>query len=248
MTDNLSKRMKEQYEFRTRSYLPRRTYTIIRLDGKSFHTYTRKCERPHDQKLARAMNLTTLDLVKQIQGCVFGYTQSDEISLLLTDFDKNETDAWFDGQVQKIVSVSASIATAYFNIERDRQVGLGQIPPEQHTGIPLFDSRVFTIPDRVEVMNYFIWRQKDATRNSLSMLAQAYFSQNQLNGKSQSDLHDMLHDIGVNWNDCSDLQKRGWMFNRAAEFGGPPTIWTQTNELQELVPNYPHLQEVSNGQ
>ena len=115
MKDDLGKRMKEQYEQRTRTYLPRRTYTIIRLDGKAFHTYTRGMARPFDQDFMRVMDETTKYLCENIQGCVMGYTQSDEISLLLTDFTTITTDAWFDGQVQKIVSVAASMATAKFN-------------------------------------------------------------------------------------------------------------------------------------
>jgi len=115
MRDDLGKRMKTQYELRTRTWLPRRTYTIIRLDGKAFHTFTRGMERPYDERFMNAMDYTAMHLCLEIQGAQMAYVQSDEISILLTDFDKITTDAWFDGQVQKMVSVSASMATAKFN-------------------------------------------------------------------------------------------------------------------------------------
>jgi tRNA(His) guanylyltransferase len=203
MKDDLGTRMKEQYEMRTRTFLPRRTYTIIRLDGKAFHTFTRGMERPYDQRFMNAMDYTAMHLCIDIQGCVMGYVQSDEISLLLTDFDKITTNAWFDGQVQKMVSVSASMATAFFNeyINHD-------VPRTEHKRA-FFDARVFTIPDHVEVENYFIWRQKDAVRNSLAMHAQSLYSHKELHGKSQADMHDMIHAKGENWNNLPDGFKRG---------------------------------------
>jgi tRNA(His) guanylyltransferase len=217
--DQLGKRMKEQYESRTRTWLPRRTYTIIRLDGKAFHTYTRGMKRPYDEGLMRVMDRTTKFLCEEIQGCKFAYTQSDEISLLLTDFETITTEAWFDGQVQKIVSVAASMATGKFNQEM-----LGEIifSPDVDVAdtiftmasqpLAFFDARAFTIPDPIEVENYFIWRQKDAVRNSLSMHAQSLYSHKELHGKSQADMHDMIHDAGENWDDLPNGFKRGRSF------------------------------------
>ena len=115
MQDDLGNRMKGQYEDRTRYSLPRRTYTIIRLDGKAFHTFTRNMKRPYDENLMKIMDETAKFLCEEIQGAQFAYTQSDEISLLLTDFEKITTDAWFDGNIQKMVSVAASLATQEFN-------------------------------------------------------------------------------------------------------------------------------------
>jgi len=205
MKDTLGKRMKDNYEYRTRMFLPRRTYTLIRLDGKAFHTFTKGMKRPFDEEFANVMNRTATFLCKEIQGAQFAYVQSDEISILLTDFDKITTDAWFDGNIQKIASVSASIATAYFN--RNFMMEFAQRGKE----IPLafFDSRVWTIPDPVEVENYFIWRQKDAVRNSISMLAQSLISHKELHSKSQSNMHDMIHEKGENWNDMPEGFKRG---------------------------------------
>jgi tRNA(His) 5'-end guanylyltransferase len=212
-TDQLGKRMKEQYEMRTRTYLPRRTYTIIRLDGKAFHTFTRGLDKPFDEDLVWLMQSTTEYLCKNIQGCKFGYTQSDEISLLLTDFTSITTDAWFDGQIQKMVSVSASMATMWFNARMngiiDRHRGRKFMGNDGDPKVALFDSRVFTIPDPIEVENYFIWRQKDAVRNSVSMLAQSLYSHKELHGKSQSDMQDMIIDKGENWNNLPDGFKRG---------------------------------------
>ena len=196
MKDELGDRMKSQYENRTKTYLPRRTTTIIRIDGKTFHTYTRGLKRPYDEDLMKAMDDTALFLCQQVQGCCLAYVQSDEISLALTDFATPETQAWFDGNVQKITSVSASIATFMFN----------HIRP---TGTALFDSRVFTIPDPVEVLNYFIWRQQDAIRNSIQSAAQALFSQKILNGVNTTKLKEMMLENNVDWNDYPATFKHG---------------------------------------
>ena len=144
----LATRMKENYEDRYRFYLPRRSYAIIRIDGKSFHTFTRHCEKPYDAKLRCAMTETAIHLCQNIQGANFAYLQSDEISIILTDFTVKTTDAWFDYNIQKMCSVSASMATAYFNSMYKHPNG----------SLAYFDSRVFQIPDRVEVENYIIWR------------------------------------------------------------------------------------------
>jgi len=160
-------------------------------------------DKPFDKKFMASMDHTTIHLCQDIQGCVMGYTQSDEISLLLTDFNTITTDAWFDGQVQKMVSVAASMATGFFN----DYINIGLQNHQRKRGF--FDARVFTIPDPVEVENYFIWRQKDATRNSLSMFAQSMYSSKELHGKSQSDMHDMIHAKGENWDKLPNGFKRG---------------------------------------
>jgi tRNA(His) guanylyltransferase len=197
VNDALGDRMKDSYENRARVMLPRRTYTIIRLDGKCFSGYTRGLDRPYDQQLMDDMTATAEYLCQEIAGARLAYTQSDEISILLTDFATPQTQPWFDGNVQKLVSISASLATARFN----------QLRPGR---LAFFDSRAFTIPDPVEVGNYFVWRQKDATRNSISMAAQALFSHKQLHGKSSSDMQEMMwSERGVNWNDYDPRFKRG---------------------------------------
>lgn len=195
--DALGARMKTQYEQRARLMLPRRTWTVVRLDGKAFHSYTRGLDRPYDQQLMHDMAATAEQLCRDVEGCRLGYTQSDEISLILTDFTAASTQAWFDGNQQKIVSITASIATAAFN----------ELRPGKRA---LFDSRAFTIPDPAEVENYLIWRQQDATRNSIQMAGQAHFSHAQLHKVNTGQIQEMLwSEHGVNWNDYDPRFRRG---------------------------------------
>lgn len=202
--DSLGNRMKD-YEQASRTSLTGRMPMIIRLDGKAFHTLTRKLDKPYDVGFKEIMKQTTQYLVKNIMGCKLGYVQSDEISLLLTDYDKLETCAWFDKQVQKIVSVSASMATAYFNKVYKEFIDPKKIVSE----FGMFDSRAFVLP-KEEVCNYFIWRQQDATRNSIQGLGQANFSHKQLHGKSCDAIQDMLMlEKQINWNDVDVYFKRG---------------------------------------
>lgn len=216
--DALGTRMKEQYEQRARLLLPRRTYTVLRLDGKAFHSYTRGLDRPYDQQLMDDLADTARFLCEEIQGACFAYCQSDEISLLLTDFGSSKTQAWFDGNAQKMVSISASLCTAKFNEQRPG-------------GLAFFDSRVFTIPDPVEVVNYFVWRQKDATRNSVSMAAQAHFSHRALHGKSSGEMQEMLwSQHGVNWNDYDPRFKRGTVVTPETQVGSVSYVDKRSGE------------------
>ena len=228
--DSLGDRMKENYENRAKTYLVRRMPVIIRLDGKAFHTFTKGFKRPYDEVFHNAMNATTKYLCENIQGCKFGYTQSDEITLLLTDYDTLTTAAWFDYNVQKICSVSASMATMKFNqsfaVESEKfdvlkccdEIGTiidddnWQIHTSHvkalHKGA-MFDARCFNIPED-EVTNCFIWRQQDATRNAIQMLGQCNFSHKELQDKSCNDIQDMLMlQKGVNFNDMPVEFKRG---------------------------------------
>jgi tRNA(His) 5'-end guanylyltransferase len=236
MKDDLGTRIKEQYENRTRYFLPRRTYTIIRLDGKAFHTFTRGMKKPFDEDFIRMMNKTAQFLCEEIQGAKAAYVQSDEISLLLTDFDKIMTDAWFDGNIQKMVSVAASLATAKFN-------ALFNYYPSEFK-MAFFDARVFTIPDRVEVENYFIWRQKDAVRNSISMTAQSLYSHTELFGKSQVEEQEMIHAKGQNWNDMPDGFKRGRTFLRSSHIlrGGPCDV--EVTDWELITPDFLKEREI----
>jgi len=222
--NSLSGRMKENYENRTRYLIQRRNNVLIRIDGKAFHTYTRGLHKPYDIGLMEDMNLTTKYLCENIQGAKFGYVQSDEISIWVTDYDELQTGAWFDYNIQKMCSISASLATAEFNkLRLIRQIkdSLEMIKDENVSTVPLlrdivnkklatFDSRVFSISEMDEVINYFVWRQQDATRNSISMAAQSMFSHKELHGKSTSDMQDMMKlQKGVNWNDYPAGFKRG---------------------------------------
>lgn len=226
--DELSVRMKEFYEHRNRTYLTRRVPVIIRLDGKAFHTFTRKFKKPYDEIFHDAMNNTMKYLCENIQGCKMGYTQSDEITLLLTDYDTITTDAWFDYNVQKLCSIAASMATLKFNkylseltdnyLRSDEWVNhyweedvkeYAYTLKEAIEKGAMFDARCFNIP-KEEVVNCFIWRQQDATRNAVQMLGQTHFSHKQLDKKSQSDIQDMLMtQKGINFNDMPVEFKRG---------------------------------------
>lgn len=180
---SLSDRMKG-YENINRDYLMRRTPVIIRLDGKAFHTWTSKITKPFDIDLSSVMNKTMKYLVDNIQNAVFGYTQSDEISLFLRDYDTLTTDMWFGGNIQKIASISASMTTSYFNGEWRKH-------NETTQKDALFDSRVFNIP-KEEVANYFMWRQNDAVRNSIQMIAQHYLGHKKIQGFSNIQVSEML--------------------------------------------------------
>ena len=212
--DALGDRMKEFYEDRTRIKLPRRTYTIIRIDGKAFHTYTKGLTRPFDEGLIEDMNATTAYLCKNIQGAKFGYVQSDEISLILTDFDDLGTHAWFDSNLQKMVSVAASMATAEFNrLRMMRMMKNSQIflEPDHIKAMRMaeFDARAFQIPFIDEVENYFIWRQQDAVRNSISSVAQSLYSTKELHGVKTDQMQELIFQKGINWNDYDFRLKRG---------------------------------------
>lgn len=223
--DALGDRMKRDYENRARYYLPRRTYTLLRIDGKSFHNYTRGCRRPFDSELMADMDSAALALCENIDGAKLAFVQSDEISVLLTDFASKHTEAWFDGNLQKIASVSASIATAHFNAARAKR-GNG------NDKIAYFDCRVWTIPERIEVFRYLLWRQNDATRNSISMTAQAHFPHGELQGKKSAQLQEMLwRERAVNWNDLPTGFKRGRMIEQIAMTGD--IVYTDRRTGQE---------------
>lgn len=206
-SDALGDRMK-MYEMVPRTRLVRRLPVVMRLDGKAFHTFTRKMERPYDERFQGAMWAAARHLCEEIQGCRVAYVQSDEISLLLTDWDSFGTDSWFDYQVQKMVSVAASICTGGF-LRGLALHGIGIDLMFDGSNIPAFDARVWNLP-RHEVVNYFLWRQQDASRNSILSLGQAHFSHKQLHGKNTSQVQDMLVlERQINWNDCPVPQKRG---------------------------------------
>lgn len=197
--DDLGNRMKT-YESVTKTHLIRRSPVIIRLDGKAFHTWTRGLNRPFDLKFHLLMVKTTKFLCENIQNAIFGYTQSDEISILMKDWSKLNTDAWFNNEIQKIISVSSSLATGFFNNKA--------IKVFNHKPLAFFDSRVFNIPF-AEVTNYFIWRQQDATRNSVQMLARSIFSHKQLHKKNNQIIMNMLMERNINWDDLDIWKKRG---------------------------------------
>ena len=261
--DSLGTRMKTYYEEVPKFRLYRRTPVAIRIDGKAFHTFTRGFKKPFDEILIKSMQQTMQYLCENIQGCVLGYTQSDEITLILQDYKTLTTSAWFDYEIQKICSISASMATMAFNkyfhnnvSEWCSQNKLSYISvfnddkdPElvkmshiywdaAHKGA-MFDARCFNIP-KEEVTNLIFWRQLDAARNSVQMVGQAYFSHKELQNKSCSDIQDMLMEkYNINWNDFPTTQKRG----SCAIKHDWTTTCAKTNEngeVEEWVAERPH--------
>ena len=225
---DLAKRMKEYYEQVPKTRLMRRCPVIIRCDGRSFHTFTRGFQKPFDEVLIKTMQETTKYLCENVQGCVLGYTQSDEISLVLVDYKRFETSAWFDYEIQKMCSIAASMATMAFNKFFENNVddyrfskwdGVSKYEEGTEEYIKtllkavekgaMFDARVFNIP-KEEVTNCIYWRQLDASRNSIQMVGQANFSHKELQNKSCNDIQDMLVlQKNINWNDFPTYQKRG---------------------------------------
>lgn len=207
--DSLGDRMKS-YEDVNRNKLVRRMPTIIRLDGKAFHTWTKGLDRPFDDTFIAMMANVTKFVTDNVQGGVFAYCQSDEISILLRDYDTLTTDAWFDNNIQKMVSISASLATAKFN----------QLANEAFEDKPLafFDARVFNIP-KEDVVNYFIWRQQDAVRNSIRALAGHTLGHKKCHGLNNVQVQDemMKLDTPVNWNDLPIHKKRGIGYNSTSK-------------------------------
>lgn len=267
VNDELGKRMKENYEQVPKYRLTRRTPVIIRIDGKAFHTFTRGFQRPFDEVLRRSMTRTMEYLCNNIQGCIFGYTQSDEISLVLSDYRKLNSDAWFDYEVQKMCSIAASMATMAFNKffskevykfldEKTINAGIEELPNALKFENPedlhlhgtyvkaidkgaMFDARVFNIP-KEEVVNCIYWRQLDAARNSVQMVGQANFSHRELQGKSCNVIQEMLHEQkGINWNDYPTELKRGvcWTRERGLDYEMPMLKGEDRKYLEDLVHN-----------
>ena len=260
-TEALGDRMKEFYENRSKTYLTRRTPIIIRIDGCHFHTFCRGLRKPYDPTFIKAMQLTCKDLCQKVQGCKLGYVESDEISLLLTDYDTLTTDAWFGYSVQKMCSVAASMAAMYFNrnfakcveefYKNNVEDNWREDEDERYYNKVLlkkvelggyFDARAFNIPES-EVVNYFIWRQNDASRNSIQGLAQAHFSQKQLQNLNNSQLQDKLMlEKNINWNDCTTVEKRGTCVKRISVDG--EVDWTIDNDIPIFTKDRNYVEEV----
>ncbi len=233
--DELGKRMKTFYEDIPKTRLMRRVPVAIRIDGKAFHTFTKGFQKPFDEVLIKSMQDTMKYLCENIQGCVLGYTQSDEITLILVDYKKLTSSAWFDYEVQKVCSIAASMATIAFNKYFSENINSeycvfddelldGDFNPNYKNEYlidlytthikasykgAMFDARCFNVP-KEEIANLIYWRQLDATRNSIQMVGQANFSHKELQNKSCNQIQDMLMtQKGINWNDIPSYQKRG---------------------------------------
>lgn len=220
--------------------LPRYLPYVVRVDGRAFHTLLRDAEKPFDRRVSHHMGRVALALCQQIDGAVFAYQQSDEVSVLVCSYEDFRTEPWFGGRVNKIASISASVATGAFS-------RYALEPGVILRNLGLFDARVFVLPNAVEVANYFLWRQRDATRNSISAAAQAHFPHSTLQGLNGDQLQELLwRQKSVNWNDYPTAFKRGqvvapdwatqdpWELRDAPVFNAAPDGW-----LADIIPPLP---------
>lgn len=200
-TDSLSDRIKlYEGQYTQDSFLPMLP-VIARLDGRSFSKFTKGLEKPFDSKLSKLMIETTKFLVQETDARC-GYTQSDEISLVWLSEDWG-SEIFFARKVLKMNSILASMTSVFFNKELPKYL------PDMSKFMPLFDCRVFQVPNKTEAVNCFVWREQDATRNSKQMVARSVYSHSECENKDGSDLQEMLHSKGINWNDYPSYFKRG---------------------------------------
>lgn len=201
MNDALGDRMKMYETMESGRRLMPLLPVMARIDGRSFHSFTRGMNRPFDADFSDCMLTTLMELVKETSACM-GYTQSDEITLAWHSRTL-QSQIWFDGRIAKMTSQLAALATLFFYRE------ISRVKPIYARRLPTFDARVWGVPNQTEGANVFLWREWDATKNSVSMAAAAYYSHQQLHGKNTPDKHEMLHDKGINWNDYPAIFKRG---------------------------------------
>ena len=227
---SIGKRMINNYESRVQHQLTRRIPVIIRVDGRAFHTLTRQCKKPFDQDFSNIMTATALYLCENIQGTKCAYKQSDEISILVTDFNRLTSDAWFDYNIQKLASISAGLASSVFTIHWNETFD------EQR--VITFDARSFNIPEK-EVYNYFVWRQRDWNRNSLQMLARSVYCHKQLQNKNQADMHEMLYEKDINWASLDPEWKNGIFIHKQLDgqwiFEPAPTFEKERYSINDLL-------------
>ena len=259
--DSLGDRMKE-YENAYRLHLTRRVPVIVRIDGKAFHTFTKGLKRPFDEAIYGSMIDTAIELCRNVEGCKLAYTQSDEISLVLRNDDELTTQAWFGNNLQKIVSVTASMATRAFNlsyrtyVEKNYRLPasfdfigtkLQEIFSKRHLLYSkkidgaMFDSRAFIIPEE-EVVNYFIWRQQDAIRNSIEACARALYSDKELYKKNCSEMIRMMTDKGFDWNSLPTFLRSGTCIVKSPKVNGATrTKWITDCDIPLFMSNRDYI-------
>lgn len=229
----LADRMK-RYEKAGSLHLIRRVPVIVRVDGRAFHSLCRSAEKPFDSRIMLAMSDAAGKLMRAMDGYILAYVQSDEASFLLTDWARLETEPWFAYDLQKIVSISSSLMTAYFGeqyfFESRQCLTPMYATPKIHRAV--FDSRAFNIPNE-DVSNYFLWRCRDWHRNSVMMFARAYYSHKELEGKKIPEIHDMLHAKGVNWATDTTGRERNGVF-----------IIDKGQEIYEILPKFEHVDNI----
>lgn len=222
---NLGDRIKG-YESQTTSIkLIDRLPIIVRLDGRSFSSFTKGLAKPFDERLSRLMIETTKYLVSEVNANC-GYTQSDEITLVIYN-DSYDSEVLFNRKLLKMTSILASMATGFF------VKNLNDYLPEKAHLIPNFDCRIFNVPDISEAANCVLWREMDATRNSISMASECYCSHGELEGKNSTEKQEMLFAKGINWNDYPSFFKRGTYIQRKKKFSK-----FSDEELEKLPPKH----------
>lgn len=236
--DGLGNRMKE-YESRNQYYLQKRTPVILRLDMRAGHSFTKGLQKPFDNIFMNTMIATMEQCCEEIQNCVFGYTQSDEITFVLIDYYNINTAAWFEYRTDKLCSISAGLATYHFTkIFEENAKRIISFDPNDKYALTLqrciskpsiFDARCFNIP-KEEVTNCLYWRQLDAVRNSIQACGQAEFSHKQLDHKTCENIKEMLVEKGKPWESLPVYKQRGTCCRRDKEEG-----WVTNYSMPLLV-------------
>lgn len=252
--DPLGQRIKQNYELRNRHYLTRRMPVILRLDIRAAHFYCKPLKDRFNSNFMKVMNLTAIKLCEEIQGAQFAYLESDEISILLHDYKKLTSDAWFDYNQSKIESISAAIASVEFTKNSWliwSEYNKNRLEPKPYYSLvyddikpAYFDSRAFNAPE-AEICNIFLWRQLDATRNSINSLAQSLYSHKELQGKSCNEMQEMCFQKGHNWNDLPTSWKRGrCVVKTTYEFGDTTrSKWVVDEEIPEFSKNRQYIEK-----
>lgn len=186
-----AKQYQKEYDYR----LPKKSYTILQLDGRAFHTFTKGMEEPFDDRLIESMNAVAIAVLTEVSNAKFAYVQSDEINILVTDFDTETTQAYFSNRIQKVTSISSSVASAT----------MSRLYPEKN--LALFDARFFAVPDKHAAEEFFLWRQVDAIKNSIQSVGQSVFTEKELFQKKGTDIKEMLKEAGIPW-EAFSLEKR----------------------------------------
>jgi len=202
MNDIFGDRMKEYEKLQNQRFM-KNLPVLVRLDGKNFSKFTKGLKRPFDENLISLFVDTTKYLLAE-SNALMGYTQSDEITLLLYSSNKYDSEIFHGGKIQKIISVLSSMTTAFFNSK------IPQYIPQKQDNLALFDCRAWQVPTLEEAANVFLWRENDASKNSISMVASEYYSHKDLMNKNSKEKQEMIYEYsGVNWNDYPNAFKRG---------------------------------------
>lgn len=240
MQDSLGDRMKLYEKSAMPELLMPLLPTFARLDGKNFHNFCRGFLKPYDERMSECMTQLTLYLVKETNAKM-GYTQSDEITLTWLSEDY-KSQIFFNGKPQKMISILSAMTSVYFNAITT--LNISETRYRKGDNSALFDCRVWTVPNIVEGANVFVWREQDATRNSIQSSARTYFSHKECENKSCSELQEMLHSKGINWNNYPSYFKRGTYINNI-KMRNDNQVETQCKEFEQFKETYKDTRAIS---